>query len=253
MADTHNQKASPTSPPGRGDWRLSRRKRWKVATAALAGKLVMHLLAALLRMRKQPFDSVARHRRDGVGLIFAIFHGSHFPTLRAYRNRGAYVITSKSADGEILTRILGSFGFKTVRGSSTRGGTRAAVDLAQHVKAGSDAAIAVDGPRGPRHEAKPGTILLAKLTGCSIIPSAAALSRYWQVNSWDKYRIPKPFSRAVIVFGEAMTVPPDANAEMIEAKRVELQKQMIDLQHQADEAVATEEATQRLLAERTSS
>ena len=210
----------------------------------------MHLLTAMMRLRAQPLESIAKHRHGGGGLIFAIFHGSHFPTLRAYRNRGAYVITSKSADGEILTRLLGSFGFKTVRGSSSRGGTRALVDLARHVKAGSDAAIAVDGPRGPRHEVKPGTILLAKLTGCSIIPSAASLSRYWQINSWDRYRIPKPGSRAMVVFGEAMTVPPDAGDELIEARRAELQGQMIELQQQADEAVMTEPTTRQMLAER---
>ena len=235
---------------GKPDWRASRSKRVKVAIISTGAKLLMHLLTAMTRLRAQSLESVAQHRHGGGGLIFAIFHGSHFPTLRAYRNRGAYVITSKSADGEILTRILASFGFKTVRGSSSRGGTRALVDLAKHIKAGSDSAIAVDGPRGPRQEVKPGTILLAKLTGCSIIPSAASLSRYWQVNSWDRYRIPKPGSRAMVVFGKAMTVPPDADDELIEAKRAELQGQMIALQEQADEAVMTEPTTRQMLAER---
>ena len=249
MTESRDDNPAATTTSGKPDWRESRSKRVKVAMISTAAKLVMRLLAAMMRLRAQPLESVAKHRRDGGGLIFAIFHGSHFPTLRAYRNRGAYVITSKSADGEILTRLLGSFGFKTVRGSSSRGGTRALVDLARHIKAGSDSAIAVDGPRGPRHEVKAGTILLAKLTGCSIIPSAASLSRYRQFNSWDRYRIPKLGSRALVVFGEAMTVPPDADDELMEAKRAELQGQMIALQQKADEAVMTEASTRRMLAE----
>jgi len=245
-----NPTAATATATKKPDWRESRTKRVKVWLLSTAAVLVMHLLMALIRLRPQPLESIVRHRHDGGGLIFAIFHGSHFPTLRMFRKRRMKVITSKSADGEILARIFHSFQIGTVRGSSSRGGIRALVDMARHNKAGGDSAIAVDGPRGPRHEVKPGIILLAKLTGCSIIPSAASLSRYWQINSWDRYRIPKPWSRALVVFGDPMAVPPDADDELIEAKRVELQDQLMTLQEQADEAVMTESTTQQMLAER---
>ena len=254
-----NAKAGSSASAAPSDWRQSRRQRLKVAVAAAGGKVVVHLLSASLRLHKQSLASVAARRGSGAGgaggtgdagLIFALFHGAHFPTLRAYRDQGAYVIASSSADGEILTRILASFGFKTVRGSSSRGGTRALADLTRHVKAGSHAAIGVDGPRGPRHHVKAGVILLAKLTGGSIIPSAASLSRYWQINSWDRYRIPKPWSRALVVFDEPMTVPPDADNDLIEAKRVELQQRLLSLQQQADEAVMTAATALNMLAER---
>ena len=232
------------------DWRQSARKRFKVAAAATGGKLLVRLLGATLRLHAQSVElAVARHGRS-TGLIFALFHGAHFPTLRPYGRPEMCVIASRSADGEILARIMASFGVTLVRGSSSRGGMRALVDLARHVKAGKDATIAVDGPRGPRHRVKPGVILLAKLTGAGIIPCAASLSRYWQLNSWDRYRIPKPWSRALVVFDEPMTVPPDADNDLIEAKRIELQQRLLSLQQQADEAVMTAATALNMLAER---
>ena len=115
---------------------------------------------------------------------------------------------------------------------------------------GSHAAIGVDGPRGPRHIVKPGVILLAKLTGGIIVPSAASLSRYWQINSWDRYRIPKPWSRALVVFDDPLTVPPDADSSVIEAKRIELEQRLMSLQEQTDQAVMTADAARNMLAER---
>lgn len=249
MSDLSKQAVSNASTVP-NDWRQSRLKRLKVGIAAAAGILIVRLLSGSMRLCKQSLASVAAPEPGGPGLIFAVFHGSHFPTLRAYRDQGAYVISSRSADGEILTRILASFGFNAVRGSTSRGGTRALVALARHVRSGSHAAIGVDGPRGPRQEVQAGVILLAKLTGARLIPSAASLSSYWQINSWDHYRIAKPWSRALVVFDEPMLVPPDADAALIEAKRVALQDRMIVLQQRADEAVMTAAGIRQMLAER---
>ncbi len=118
------------------------------------------------------------------------------------------------------------------------------VDLANVVKGGADAAIAVDGPKGPRHVAKPGIVLLAKLTGCPIVPLGGALSRYKQFSSWDRFRLPIPPSRAVAIAGTPIQVPADASTELIEARRAELEATLLSLRDQADELVAGERFTQ---------
>lgn len=171
---------------------------------------------------------------QGPSLILALWHGPHFPVLWAYRGRGAFVITSRSADGEILTRILHGFGYRTVRGSSKRGGQRATIELARRLRQGADAAIAVDGPRGPRYQAKPGVVLLAKLTGAPIAPMAVGISSYWQIPSWDRYRIPKPFARAKLVPGPLMYVAAEASDQEMEELRRRLEETLRNLQDAVD-------------------
>jgi len=210
-------------------------KRLKIALGSVVGRFLISAIGCTLRVK-------APHRGQyaGPSVILALWHGPHFPVLWAYRRRGAWVITSRSADGEILTRILHGFGYRTVRGSSHRGGQRAMIEMARKVRGGADAAIAVDGPRGPRYQAKAGIVLLAKLTGAPIAPMAAGLSSYWEIRSWDRYRIPKPFARARLVHGELMFVPPDASDEDMEACRRRLEESLRQLQDRVDAEMAAE-------------
>lgn len=198
----------------------------------------MRLLGATMRVEAPPAQAARAAVAPRGAILVAVWHGDHFPVLYVYRGLGGYVITSQSADGQILTNILTNLGYRCVRGSSTRGGARALVDLARRVREGGDAAIAVDGPRGPRRVAKPGIVLLAKMSGCPIVPAGAACDRYWQFRSWDRYRIPKPWARAVILPGEPIRVPPDADDAMIEAKRRELEQALNAIQERAEREVA---------------
>ena len=118
------------------------------------------------------------------------------------------------------------------------------IDLANVVKGGGDAGIAVDGPKGPRHVAKPGIVLLAKLTGCPIIPLGGALSRYKQFASWDRFRLPIPPTRAVAIAGTPIQVPADASAELIEARRAELEASLLSLRDRAQESFAGDQFRQ---------
>jgi hypothetical protein len=214
-------------------WNL--RTRVKIAVGSVAGTLLLWLLSITMRVQAP----VMRKPSDGGPQLFALWHGDHFPVIYTYRNRHAYVVTSQSADGQILTNILHHFGYGCVRGSSTRGGLRALIGLARAVRAGSHAAIALDGPRGPRRQAKPGIVLLAKMTGHPIIPVGCALGRYWEFHSWDRFRIPRPFTRTVIFFGEPIHVPDDANDRAIEQMRQDLERTLADLQERAEQAVRT--------------
>lgn len=210
--------------------------RLKVAAASAVGALAVRLFGCTLRWDAEPFEAAQPYRPGGGPLLFALWHGDHFPVLYAYRRHGIYVVTSRSNDGQILTRVLTGMGYRCVRGSSSRGGTKALIDLARKVRQGHDAAIAVDGPRGPRRLAKPGIVLLAKLTGSPIVPIAGALSRCWEFRSWDRFRLPRPFARALVTGSTPIHVPPDADDAAIEAKRIELERSLNHLQTLVEQA-----------------
>jgi lysophospholipid acyltransferase (LPLAT)-like uncharacterized protein len=215
------------------------KKRMKIAIASGVAPLLVRALGCTMRLRAPRIEEVRSHMMAQGSVLVAQWHGDHFPILYGYRHQGFYVITSQSADGQILTNVCEHFGFRCVRGSSTRGGVRALIEMAHLLRGGALTTIAVDGPRGPRHKVKPGIILLAKRTGTPILPVGAAMERHWEFHSWDRYRVPKPFSRGLIIAGEPMTVPPDADDAVIEAKRLELERVMTELADRAEREVKT--------------
>ncbi len=201
-------------------------------------RLAMWLAGSTMRLRTVNEPKMAGYRRLGPGpLLFALWHGDFFPIFQYARHSGSYIVVSRSPDGEILARVAEAAGFRTVRGSPTRGATRAMVDLVRVVRSGADAAIAVDGPRGPALEVKAGVVLLAKKTGCPIVPLGAALSRYKQFASWDRFRLPLPFARALVIGGTPIRVPADASGQLLETRRVELQASLLELREEARELV----------------
>ena len=138
--------------------------------------------------------------------ILAVWHGRILPGLHYFRNRGIVVITSQNFDGEWIARILHKFGFGTARGSSSRGGARALVQLRRDLAAGRPAAFTVDGPRGPAQVVQPGAAFLAGATGQPILPYHIESDRHWTLKSWDRTQIPKPFSTVALVIGEPIQV-----------------------------------------------
>jgi lysophospholipid acyltransferase (LPLAT)-like uncharacterized protein len=214
--------------------RLSRADHVRAAIFSSAVLAAIWAIERTLRHRSVGEAAMRSYRRLGPGrLLFAMWHGDHFPIFSYARDSGVCVVVSRSPDGEILARLLRRRGHRVVRGSPTRGATSAMINLARVVNEGCDAAIAVDGPRGPVHQAKPGIVLLAKITGCPIVPLGVGMSRSKTFGSWDGFRLPLPFSRTVIAVGDAIRVPPDASSDLIERKRVELERALADLRHRA--------------------
>jgi lysophospholipid acyltransferase (LPLAT)-like uncharacterized protein len=144
-------------------------------------------------------------------------------------------MTSRSFDGEYIARFIQRFGYGAVRGSSTRGAVGAIVEMARLMREGCTTAFTIDGPKGPRYVAKMGAVLLAKKSGHPIMPVTMALDRYWKTPSWDLFQIPKPFTRARVYVAAPIYVPPDADDEVLAAKRDELQQTLDDLNHQSEE------------------
>ncbi len=154
--------------------------------------------------------------------IFAFWHGRILPATLFWKNRGIVVITSQNFDGEWIAGIIRRFGYGTARGSSSRGGARALVQLRRHLAEGRPAAFTIDGPRGPARVAQPGAVFLAGATGHPILPFHVEADRFWTMNSWDRTQIPKPWSQVRVAIGEPIYVPGTAETT-IEATRVRLE------------------------------
>ena len=161
--------------------------------------------------------------------IYSFWHDRIFAGTYFFRDRGIIVITSQSLDGEYISRFIKRLGYGSVRGSSTRGGVGALVEMIRLMRSGHPMAFTVDGPLGPRYEAKKGAVLLAKKTSNPLMPFIVEPAKYWTVRSWDRLQIPRPFTRARLIIGQPIFVPPDADDACIETKRLELQRSLDDL------------------------
>lgn len=145
--------------------------------------------------------------------ILAFWHDQLLLMVKGYRGPGASILISSSKDGELISRTMGRFGMTAVRGSSSRGGVGALREMVRLAKVAEDLVITPDGPRGPRHEVKPGVIQLARLTGRPVIPMAFVASRGHRFKSWDRFLLPYPFSRGIFSFGEPLRFSGDEDLD----------------------------------------
>ena len=169
--------------------------------------------------------------------IMAFWHGRVLTATYFFRRRGIVVMISENFDGEWIARIIESFGFRTSRGSTSRGGQRALLQLKREMDRGLPSGFAVDGPRGPARKAQPGAVWLAKLTGNPVVPFHMEASSYWSLRSWDRTQIPKPFSTVALTVGEPLVVPRESSDESLEAYRLELERRLEALEAHAHEMV----------------
>jgi lysophospholipid acyltransferase (LPLAT)-like uncharacterized protein len=199
----------------------------------LLGAWIVRALGWTLRVRFEgPLPDDDRPR------IYAFHHGRQLALFRHARPRRVAVLSSLSRDGRIQAGILVRLGFVVLAGSSSRGGARGLAALVRRVRAGLDAAFAVDGPHGPRGVVKPGVLLAARRTGGVVVPIST--SARWAVrfrDAWDHYLLPLPFSRVVVRRGEAISVPARASADELEAARVALEGTLDGLARACDRAV----------------
>ncbi|MCB9538799.1 MAG: DUF374 domain-containing protein [Myxococcales bacterium] len=180
------------------------------------------LLAWLAAWLVRAWIATLRYRRSGPVIegpgVVAFWHGDQLP-LFGQRPAGPLVAPiSLSRDGRLQARILARLGIADAPGSSSRGGTRAARALLRAVRRGAVALMAVDGPRGPRHEVKPGVVFLARLSGAPVWPVGVAVGRGRRLaRAWDRYLLPLPFTRAWVVVGEPLRFAADADPEAARA------------------------------------
>jgi lysophospholipid acyltransferase (LPLAT)-like uncharacterized protein len=204
------------------------------------GRGLIRALTATLRLREFRAPGLEARWRAKQPVIYTIWHGQILLMPHLYGRRlRIHALTSRSRDGEILARFIQGFGITVVRGSTSRGGARALLTLARAVRdEGVDILIVPDGPRGPRHVAQAGAVMLAKITGIPMVPVAFAASAKTTLHSWDRFIIPHPFARAAVVFGEPIAVPRHAADDLLETKRRELETSLTDMTAEADRAAS---------------
>ena len=205
----------------------------EAAAIAAIGYRVAASLGATLRWRTEGLEHYDAIVQKGQQPVMAFWHGRILPATIYFRGRGIVVITSENFDGEWIAGIIERFGYGTARGSTSRGGRRALLQLVRDMQAGKPAGFTVDGPRGPARVAQPGAVWLAKATGNPVLPFHLEADRYWTVDSWDRTQIPKPFATVALVVGEPFGVPPDADEVQIESARGELEARLSRLEARA--------------------
>jgi lysophospholipid acyltransferase (LPLAT)-like uncharacterized protein len=210
-----------------------------VVPALAAG--AVRALGASLRLQEEGVEALQPLWAAGRPLIYAVWHSRilmvPWANARLRRTRGAraaYVLASRSRDGELAARWLARFGLPVVRGSSSRGGTTALRELSAAVRAGEDVAIVPDGPRGPRERLQGGVVALAAMTGAPIVPMSFAARPARRLRSWDRFLVPLPFARAAVVFGKPALVARDADRETACA---DLERALCEVTESADRLV----------------
>jgi hypothetical protein len=155
-----------------------------------------------------------------------------------FRDTGFYTLTSRSYDGELAARVVRCFGLRAVRGSSSRGGREALAEMQRLVGAGHCLGFTLDGPRGPRRQAKAGMAWLSARLQLPVLPAAFSAGPCWRLASWDRFIVPRPFGRLVTAFGAPLPPPPNTEAASVEAMRKQVETALGALQAAADRAAA---------------
>jgi len=207
----------------------SLKHRLLIRLADWAFYLLIKFIGGTVRVEIEGAENYAAVEKSGKLPIICFWHDRIFLGTYFHRFRRIVVITSQSFDGEYIARFIQRFGYGAIRGSSTRGGVGALVEMIRLMKNGLATSFSIDGPKGPRYVAKSGACLLAKKTGNPMLPFLVEAEKFWTIKSWDRLQIPKPFTRARFFHGAPIYVAPDAADEEIEKKRAELQASLDNL------------------------
>ena len=208
---------------------------WRGRALIEFGYGFFRLWAKTLRLQlEDPHNSVAVVRDRPV--IFAIWHNRLLmlppPFDRWFPTRQSIGLISASRDGDLVSLLIVRSGYGTIRGSTSRKGVIALRQLVDALAAGSNVLFTPDGPRGPVYEVSPGVIFVAQKSGAPIVPLHMEYSSCWRLKSWDRFCVPRPFSKLRFILGAALHVEPTAEAEQFEAARLRLQDVMLSLVEQ---------------------
>lgn len=190
----------------------------KITWGSRVGVIILRTLASTWRVRFLNPEVISGVHASGGRVIYVLWHGSLLPLLWSHRRRDISVIISEHSDGEIIARIARSLGFRTVRGSTSRGAARALLGACREIESGHDLAVTVDGPRGPAGTVAPGSPVIAQRTGAAMVPVDAWATSAWRLKSWDRFMIPKPFSRVTVAYDHPIRVSADAARDVTDER-----------------------------------
>ena len=170
--------------------------------AVALGPVLLRALYSTWRVREVNDAGWRALRADGRSFVFALWHGQLLPLTVQHRSQGIKVLISEHRDGELIARITASLGFGSIRGSTSRGATRALLAMCDALSTGGEVAVTPDGPRGPARKFASGTTVAAQRAGVPIVTVGVAASRAWRMKSWDAFMIPKPFAHVTFVYSD---------------------------------------------------
>ena len=173
--------------------------------------------------------------------LYCFWHEHILVPASQYARKDIQVLTSKHADGQMIARAIRALGFATVAGSSTRGGAEAVKEMLRQGET-CHLAITPDGPRGPRREVQAGVGYLALKSNLPVVAFGVAYSNCWRFKSWDRFALPKPFSRAILVTGKPLVFAQEAGRGMMERAIQQVQQALDDVNKRAEEILANSQS-----------
>jgi len=204
------------------------RTSWKARAGGRAGGWLIRVLS--LTLRREVIGDVVSLNKHPEPLVHVLWHNQIFSTPFLWRKmfpkREVVVLTSASKDGAALAAAVKVFGVGAVHGSSSRRGAAAIVALRRAARNGKDLVITPDGPRGPRYHLQPGVVKIAQTTGLRVVPLQVDYLSCWTLKTWDRFRIPKPFSKVRVTLHDTIIVPRELDDEGFEKERLRLEKSL---------------------------
>ena len=212
---------------------IPHKAKWHQRLIATLLSVFIRCMAATIRFRLDERSGYLQGK-SSKRIIFAIWHNRLMLSAILYQRyvgkfapeRRMAAIVSASRDGGMLAQVLEDFGIVPIRGSSSRRGGLALVEMTTCAERGFDLAITPDGPRGPRYEAQDGVIATAQFTGLPIVPVAYHLNWKIRLKSWDGFQVPLPFARCDVVIGQPLAVPREISDEQREIYRKQLEESL---------------------------
>lgn len=206
------------------------------------GAHLVTLLSKTWRISRAGYENLDAAKGEGGGHFIALWHGRMLVPMANHRNTDWTVLVSHSRDGDITEELLWRYGYRVIRGSSSKGGARALREMLDVLKSGGVLIITPDGPRGPMHSMSPGLVWMARATGYSVVPAGFVADRAWRMKSWDRFTVPKPFARVAYVYGPPIAVPRRATNSELENVSAAIHDAMIAAETRAFELLGKEYA-----------
>ncbi len=234
--DPGGQSGAVADSSGKEERVFTLRARLKIWAISVFGYLAVLFIGRSLRWEVYGYENYEEAQRVGKSVLLAFWHRAIFPAIWFWRKRGIVVMVSQNFDGEYTTKVIHWHGYGTARGSSSRRASRVVVEMIRALREGRPGAVTPDGPRGPRFQAKPGVIQIARHSGAAILCFYITPRRSWVFRrSWDQTEIPKPFSRTAIFIAPPILVSSDADDKEQARKLGEVQEALDGLVRQGIE------------------
>lgn len=223
--------------------------RWGQNILAALGAAWIRFTYASGRYEHLNEDGARAHWDAGTPFIGTFWHNRLFLIVKGWRSNGkVYTLISRHGDGQLITDVMGHMGVDVVRGSAAsmgkkrkdRGGSAAFREMVSVLSDGATMSLTPDGPKGPRYRVKDGAVMLAKLSGAPILPVTYSAKNAIVLDSWDRFMVPLPFSKGVVLWGKPISVPADADEAVLEQKRLEVEEEMIRITAEADRMMGRE-------------